>query len=99
MKEKETISKHLSQINETSRENLSSDLSKLKEENISYLKENLNSDLYHRSLSDSQDNIIYDTSKKIEISPKSRSFVFFYFFFQIFLFQWIMDQFQHQQMN
>ena len=64
MKEKETISKHLSQINETSRENLSSDLSKLKEENISYLKENLNSDLYHRSLSDSQDNIIYDTSKK-----------------------------------
>ena len=79
MKEKETISKHLSQINETSRENLSSDLSKLKEENISYLKENLNSDLYHRSLSDSQDNIIYDTSKKIEISPKSRSFVFFLF--------------------
>ena len=78
MKEKETISKHLSQINETSRENLSSDLSKLKEENISYLKENLNSDLYHRSLSDSQDNIIYDTSKKIEISPKSRSCVFFF---------------------
>ena len=52
------LSKHLSQINETSRENVSSDISKLKDENISLLKDNLNPELYHRSLSDSQDNLI-----------------------------------------
>ena len=76
------LSKHLSQINETSRENVSSDISKLKDENISLLKDNLNPELYHRSLSDSQDNLIninYNTSKKINISPKARSFVFFLF--------------------
>ena len=96
------LSKHLSQINETSRENVSSDISKLKDENISLLKDNLNPELYHRSLSDSQDNLIninYNTSKKLIFPQKQDHLFFFYFSYQIFLLVWIMDQYQHQQMN